>query len=595
MLLMHLTFFVAILITIIWSEYYNRRSFKEVFMWIWNQKTAFIMNYLSLAFIILFIQTITNNSYLSIAISTLLILLLSLISMYKARYRGDSLFPWDLGLGKESSNMAQFVSDIRALMNIFLIIIFPIFIFVLNFFASSIKMQLDTRLILGFISILALLIISFRPSKMFQSLFIKLNIDSTTRNQGEAYNDNGFLLAFLMNIKKLFIYKPEDYSENTVKSIINDNKHIDEEQKLTTKKPNIIVIMNETFWDPTLLDRITFGKDPIPTFHSLSKKHTNGYLVSPEFGGGTSNIEFEILTGHSMNFFPTGSMAFNKYLTRPTTSLATIFKENGYETLGLHSYKRWFWKRDIAYDLLGFDKFISCEEFENPEYKGTFISDEEFSRKVIEEKEKVNKPIFIYGITMQNHAPYSNKRYTETEIKVDGNLSNQEKAELETYTQGVHDADKSLKILIDYFSKLDEPTVIAFFGDHLPMLGEDFSIFKKAGFINSTKSVNWNEEEKLKMQSVPLLVWSNYKQQAIDIKYLSTSFFGSYLLDYIGFNKPAYFNYIYNFSKRIPVFLDRIHMPLINDENKSFIEDEKRKYWLLQYDQLFGENYISKL
>lgn len=353
--------------------------------------------------------------------------------------------------------------------------------------------------------------------------------------------------------------------------------------------------MNETFWDPTLLDGIEFNKDPLPTFHSLTKNHTHGYLVSPEFGGGTSNIEFEVLTGHSMSFFPTGIMAFNKFLKHPVTSLATIFRDNGYQTLGLHSYKRWFWKRDTAYDLLGFDKFVSCEEFSNPEYKGTFISDEEFARKVIEEKEKADKPLFMYGITMQNHGPYSNKRYDDTEIKVTGNLTEKEKEELETYTQGVHDADKSLKMLIDYFSDLGEPTVIAFYGDHLPMLGEDFSIFKKTDFIHSTKIVEWNEQEKLKMQSVPLLLWSNYKKDITNIEHLSTAYFGSYLLDFVGFNKPAYFDYIFNLSKQLPILLNRIQMPIKNNVDEFSIEGEKHKYWLLQYDQLFGNNYLNKI
>ncbi len=596
MYLVEIIYFISVFLLILWAEYYNRRSFKELLFWIERRKIAVIMNYLTFISISLLTQSILNNMYLRLAITSFLLLFLSIISMYKVRYRGDSLFPWDLGLGKESSSMSNFFSDIGAIINIALIITFPILILFLGLVEDSHKLSWSSRLIVGIISVMILIVISFRPSKVAKFIFRKLNLNYDNKSQAETYYDNGFLLSFFMNIKKLFIFKPNDYSEKKVKAIISEQEKSIEKKDTPVVKPNVIIIMNESFWDPTLLNDVNFAKDPLPTFHSLSKKHSHGYLVSPELGGGTSNVEFEILTGNSMNFLPTGSMAFKKYLKHPVTSLATIFKDNGYQTLGLHSYKRWFWNRDVAYELLGFDKFISCEDFANPEYKGTYISDEAFSRKVIEEKEKINKPLFMYGVTMQNHGPYSDNRYGETEIKINANnLSDLEIEELRTYTQGVHDADKSLKILIDYFSKSDEPTVIVFFGDHLPMLGKNFSIFKKTGFIGSTNSVDWSKDEKLKMHSVPLVVWSNYKEEVPLPNHLSTVYFGSILLDYVKIKKPQYFNYIYNLSKEIPILHNKIDISYMNDNHRKFIENEKRNYWILEYDQLFGKDYLGKL
>lgn len=219
-----LFFLILALITIIWSEYYNRRNLKEVFLWLKGKKVAFIMNYFSFIILTLLLLALTNNVYISLAITSFLILLLSIISMYKARFRGDPLFPWDLGLGKETSNMAQFVSDIRVVINIFLIILYPILIFFIGFIEPSYKLSLFSRLTIGLISILAILLISFRPFRIVQSFFKKLDLSNNKKSQAEIYHNNGLLLSFIMNIKKLFIYKPIDYNEKNIKSIIEENK-----------------------------------------------------------------------------------------------------------------------------------------------------------------------------------------------------------------------------------------------------------------------------------------------------------------------------------------------------------------------------------
>ena len=66
------------------------------------------------------------------------------------------------------------------------------------------------------------------------------------------------------------------------------------------EKPDIIVVMSESFWDPTKLPGVTITPDPIPTVRALR----SGSMFSPEFGGMTANIEFEALTGFSNAFLP---------------------------------------------------------------------------------------------------------------------------------------------------------------------------------------------------------------------------------------------------------------------------------------------------
>ena len=138
------------------------------------------------------------------------------------------------------------------------------------------------------------------------------------------------------------------------------------------KKPNVIFVMSEAFWDPTLLTNVTFSEDPVPTIHRLQKESSTGYLLSPQFGGGTSNVEFEVLTGNSMSFLPGGSIPYQQYISKPIPSLASYFADQGYKSMGIHSYEGWFWDRNKVYKELGFESFKSSEHFVNPGNEGLF-------------------------------------------------------------------------------------------------------------------------------------------------------------------------------------------------------------------------------
>ncbi len=58
------------------------------------------------------------------------------------------------------------------------------------------------------------------------------------------------------------------------------------------------------------------------------------------------------------------------------------------------------------------------------------------------------------------------------EVQIEGDLQSYSKAE--QYLNMIKMSDKALKELVHYFEKVDEPTVIVFFGDHQPDLEETF-------------------------------------------------------------------------------------------------------------------------
>ena len=93
---------------------------------------------------------------------------------------------------------------------------------------------------------------------------------------------------------------------------------------------------------------------------------------------------------------------------------------------------------------------------------------------------RLDKPFFFFAVTLQGHGPYEPDRYPDATHKVDARVSAWSKASIVSYAEGVSDADRGLKRLMDWASKRKRKTVIAFFGDHLPPLGP---VYVETGFM----------------------------------------------------------------------------------------------------------------
>jgi phosphoglycerol transferase MdoB-like AlkP superfamily enzyme len=279
------------------------------------------------------------------------------------------------------------------------------------------------------------------------------------------------------------------------------------------------------------------------------------------------------------------------YIKNRTDSLVNIFKDNDYKTVALHTYYKDFFNRDNVYPLLGFDDFVGITDLENPEHKGIYVSDNEFMNQVIKQYEnKGDNKLFLFGITMQNHLPYTNDKYDSYDIDVSSDvLSENDLASVRAYAQGIHDADKSLEKLINYFSNIEEPTVIVFFGDHLPSLGNNNSIYDD---LNYSKDL-------IDRYSTPYVIWSNYDTSREDVNVTSSNLLGNQLLNYIGMVKNSYFEFLDTVSEKIPA----MRTDLIIDSNGNIITEpsddiknielqyEKFQYYLL-FDKYKEISYI---
>lgn len=215
------------------------------------------------------------------------------------------------------------------------------------------------------------------------------------------YYNTGFMGGFLYNLPVDAMEKPENYSEAAVKKVTKTYEAKQNEED--TEKPNIVYVMSESFSDPARLKGLeVYGGDPLQDYRAVADKTYSGQMLSQNYGGGTANIEFEALTGFSMELF-------NAQMTTPYTmlvpefqmfpSLVSTLKKRGYETTAIHPYNTSMYKRKDVYQTFGFDQFLDestmkhTDKIENNPY----ISDEAAYREIFDQLEKrINRNFYIW-------------------------------------------------------------------------------------------------------------------------------------------------------------------------------------------------------
>ncbi|MGI5902221.1 MAG: LTA synthase family protein [Desulfitobacteriia bacterium] len=580
------------------NEIIQRASLTQVLSWIGKNPLIPVLNIFLAVLVILFFLLLTGSLTSSLLLSFYILVFFATTHRVKKQLLGEPLFPWDFCRADQVINLlpqyrAEFTFILLGL-GLFFIISF----LGCRFFLPRYRITWRSRVLILIVLVVLLPGTIYYRHTPVEEILKKANIENIFWQQSANSLTNGFLLGFAMNLENLMVFEPPGYKEEAIAKISEKYSlakavfsSLDSKEKT---KPNLVIVLNEAFWDPTLLPNIQFSKDPLPFFRQQSAEHISGIIVSPVFGGSTANVEFELLTGLSTSFLPQGTIAYQRYIERPLPALPNLLKAEGYSTIAIHPYEDWFYNRNLVYPLLGFDSFYHLDDFKLAVKKGEYVADIEVSKKIIEELQSSSQPAFIFALTMQNHGPYSKNRYEEREITVEGPVSDEGKDILETYVQGVKDADRSLEYLIDFLSTWEEPTIVFFAGDHLPYLGKDYKVYRETGFIQGFEN-EWSLEEKLKMKSVPLLIWSNYEDfSAADIGPFSFSFLGPYLLEKSGLQPNFLFNFGKNFASNYPVFVQN----LVLDKDKNFVnlsskelEAFKKEYWLLEYDLLFGEQY----
>ena len=335
-------------------------------------------------------------------------------------------------------------------------------------------------------------------------------------------------------------------------------------------QPNVILILSESFFDVTRLPGVTFDGDPLETFRSLQQEGVSGTFYTRSLGYGTCNIELEILTGMNTGLL-WGEDLYNMdpQVFSRLPSVPSVLRDSGYSTRMVHMYDDSIYKRTPMFEAMGFEETYFQDDFAaidpqagdeaylEGQREGSFYSDAYLSQLLMDlyEDGKGEGPQFLYGISMENHAPYDKKKYDAQELTVafQSDLKGQAQEMLQAVVQGTHDASEALGQLADYFRDQEEPTVIVFFGDHRPGVGltDGGTVYSKLGLCSSDYS-RWSTQEMKELYSTDYLIWSNDPDylpgQPGDQVDRGSNYLGVDLLNLAGVEKPVYWSFLQNLS-----------------------------------------------
>lgn len=301
--------------------------------------------------------------------------------------------------------------------------------------------------------------------------------------------------------------------------------------------PNVIVIMNESWWDTDNIqsDRITFSQDPMGPYKALMDRCATGYLTSAVFGGGTVTPEIEFLTGLNAKYYRADS-AYAQLQGRKLPSLADYFKGLDYETVAIHPYYGWFYGRDVAYAAMGFDQVIFEEDMQYRDIYTRYISDESLAKEIIAKTEENGRPKFIWALSMANHMrvlDYTAEPVTDFDYPVmltvkGAELEAEDYDTLVNYVNGIYLANQAFSQLVDYFSGTDRPTVLLMFGDHCPLFSAE--VLEAMG-LNGEEGDGESVE---RLYSTPVIAWSNFSDAELSFTGESMYYLPQALIDYAG-------------------------------------------------------------
>lgn len=351
----------------------------------------------------------------------------------------------------------------------------------------------------------------------------------------------GFVGNFLLNIKMLD-KTPSGYEDILDYELFPDEGHTNVANNV---KPNILVVMNESFCDLSEVGDFKTNKDYIPYTKSLIKKYPSGIVYSSVKGNNTVSSEFSFLTGIPTALVGSGAEIYQGRIHDNMRSIASVLGSVGYYTVGIHPYDENGYNRSAAWGSMGFDMCYYQGDFTGAQTLRSYITDSEAYKKLVEECSRCDEPFFGFLTTMQNHATYA------AGIECDIYTEDYDYADVNEYLTLSNISDLALKELVSEIEKMEEPTYLLYFGDHQPML--DVGFYED---VMGVRSGDFSLEQQSLMYRVPYILYSNVDVIGNVPEETSMNYLASILLNAAGIDND-WFSYTFGLINRYPVITDR--------------------------------------
>ena len=612
---------VVTLVLVVLTEWIARGSLTvdTLIQYIFPHAEAYLLAWALLFLIWLTVDWLTRYAPLATLIAAILGCVPAAVDFYTLQLRGEPFLPWDLAQVSEAAGVAS-AAGIHIQTSMVISIVIILLLLVASFFLYRGRKKLNWKpRVLGVAAsaaaVCGLLFGVFLQPAVTQAI----GILPDAWMQDRYYRYYGVTTSFLTNLTNLEIAKPDDYSEDAVNEILDDTAAAGNYQTAplypasygavtpageTEQNPTIIYVMDESYWDVSELEQygFAFDTDVSANLHRLQETGASGRAYSPSFGGGTCDVEFEALTGYSVSYLPNGSKPYQQHVTRPMFSLPNYLKTQGYQTAAVHCFWAKYWSRDTAYPNLGLDTFLSLEKMTHVNkvrrhyWTSGLVTDDSMADQIIQQYESMkassDAPVFLHAVTMQNHTNYNKDNYPDDQrvkvLNAPSGISRSTLGALEDFATGIRDADAMLGRLTDYFSQVDEPVILVFWGDHYNPIDSNYDVFTRSGYASDSSADP-------RLHQTTLLMWSNYSQQPVDLGTIAAYDISPVMMNIYGLKQPLYFQYL---NRQLQVaYRTNTRGTVMNrdgtttQEPTALQQQWSANHWLLQYDLMFGKGY----
>lgn len=561
------------------STYFIQRLLLDSELFARTSNMRFFLNVLCCLVVYLFTQLFTNNSGLACIISHVTLLCFAFINYFVYLFRGNEFAFSDIrsiGTGLSVAGNYQLRLNDKGAYIIF---------------ASTLFIALMRKCHVKFGHVWRMRLIDIMLASIACMIVVinAYDINTETWEQKGTYR-NGYVLNFVLGIRDSFVSAPDGYSAETIAELEKEYEENDKSySKSEVEEPTIIVIMNESFADLSVLGELKTNMTLTPFIDSLEENTLKGYALSSVFGAKTPNSEWEYMTGNSMAFLPNGSVVYQQYISDTPTSIVSNLKDIGYTCVAMHPYYATGWSRNQVYPNIGYDEMHFIDDFDQTKILREYITDQELYDKIIERYESrgANEKLYLMGITMQNHGGYGEyyENFQEEVYKVGRSYT-----DANQYFSLIHESDKAVENLINYFSNVEEPVEIVFFGDHQPSLNSNFY-----PLLNGKGLSGLTEDELEALYTVPFFIWTNYDtpEETVDIS--SLNYLSTLTLERAGIELPEYNKFLAEMMEIVPAINAEgyysksrgcyLHLEEATGEEADWIN----RYHILQYNSMFDK------
>lgn len=541
------------------------------------------------------ILVISKRCFISLGLGSLLVMIIGLVDYYVIQFRSVPLYPWDILSVKTAMSVSDNYSYSMDKDTMMIVAAFIVLIAAGLLTRWKLPVKDGQYHLLSVLGVLTLWVL-YGTSVQMPAVHDAVGFYEYHFTPNAFYQLNGFAVSFISNMQYLDVSKPGDYSVQKVQEILEP--YMDEAGGVASVNPNIIVIMNEAFSDPAVLGDFETNVDYMPYIRAMTKNTIKGNLYVSVKGGNTANSEYEFLTGNSMAFLPAGSIPYQQYISGEMPTVVSQLKNMGYDTFSIHPYGANGWNRKKVYEYFGFETSYFKESFTNAPVIRDYTSDLATYQKIVDiyNQKTPGQPMFVFDVTMQNHSSYS-KEYDNFTPDVEVIGSNGSAKLLERYLSLIKISDEAFAQLVEYFSLVDEPTILLMFGDHQPADWVVSPIYSMNGITDQNL---WSESKE--RYEVPFVLWANYdidtetvgqevsydfsKYPMFSVNYLSTLLF-----EVAGLPMSPFQLYMKDIMKDYPVLTANM---FLDDQGSYFgvnmiasMPEELKNYAILNYNHLF--------